>query len=158
MNEVTLPRCHHYRFMSIANWVWGGEKSDVAPEFCLQGINFLTNGACFSGLLVKGIGVAIIAAACLNKAPVMRNIIISKSAAGFTQFSVYSDILVMSNCAFYGLLNRQPFTAYGENVFPVSPVHRNCSAHVEVQGRSSSQDATKDYGSNMLYSLCYWCY
>lgn len=103
--------------MSIANWVWGGEKSEVAPEFCLQGINFLANGACFSGLLVKGIGVAIIAASCLNKAPVMRNIIISKSAAGFTQFSVYSDILVMSNCAFYGLLNRQPFTAFGENVF-----------------------------------------
>jgi mannose-P-dolichol utilization defect protein 1 len=103
--------------MSIANWVWGGEKSEVAPEFCLQGVNFLANGACFSGLLVKGIGVAIIAASCLNKAPVMRNIIISKSAAGFTQFSVYSDILVMSNCAFYGLLNRQPFTAFGENVF-----------------------------------------
>lgn len=103
--------------MPIANWVWGGEKSTVAPEFCLQGINFLSNGACFSGLLVKGIGVAIIAAACLNKAPVMANIINSQSAAGFTQFSVYSEILVVSNCAFYGLLNRQPFTAFGENVF-----------------------------------------
>lgn len=100
----------------LANWVWGGEKSEVAPEFCLQDIHFLTNGACFSRLLVKGVGVAIIAAACLNKAPVMRNIINSKSAAGFTQFSVYSDILVVSNCAFYGLLNSQPFTAFGENI------------------------------------------
>lgn len=102
--------------MPLADWVWGGEMSEVSPEFCLQGIHFLMNEACLSGLLVKGIGVAIIAAACLNKAPVMRNIIKSKSAAGFTQFSVYSDIIVVSNCAFYGLLNRQPFTAFGENV------------------------------------------
>jgi mannose-P-dolichol utilization defect protein 1 len=102
--------------VSLANWVWGGEKSEVAPEFCLNDFNFLFNGACFSGLLVKGIGIAIIAAACLNKAPVMLNIINSKSAAGFTQFSVYSDALVVSNCAFYGLLNGQPITAFGENV------------------------------------------
>lgn len=102
--------------MPLANFVWGGDKSEVSPEFCLESVNFIMDGSCFSRLLVKGIGIAIIAAACLNKAPVMRNIINSKSAAGFTQFSVYSDILVVSNCAFYGLLNRQPFTAFGENV------------------------------------------
>lgn len=101
---------------SFADWVWGGEKSEVSPEFCLNDFNFLLNGSCFSGLFVKGIGIAIIVAACLNKAPVMRNIINSKSAAGFTQFSVYSDVLVLSNCAFYGILNRQPITAFGENV------------------------------------------
>ena len=102
--------------VSFANWVWGNDKSDeVSPEICLQDIPFLSGG-CLSGLLVKGIGLAIIAAACLNKAPVMMNIIKSKSAAGFTQSAVYSDILVVSNCAFYGFLNRQPITAYGENV------------------------------------------
>jgi len=102
--------------MPLAEWIWGGDKSEVSPEFCLHDFHFLMNGSCFSGLFVKSIGVAIILAACLNKAPVMMNIINSKSAAGFTQFTVYSDVLVVSNCAFYGLLNRQPITAFGENV------------------------------------------
>lgn len=101
--------------LPLADWIWGG-KSEVSPEFCLEDMHFLMNGKCFSGLLVKGIGIAIIAAACLNKAPVMMNIYNSNSAAGFTQFSVYSDVLVVSNCAFYGFLNSQPITAYGENV------------------------------------------
>lgn len=103
--------------VAFADWVWGGEASSdvVSPEVCLQHIPLLTGG-CFTGLLVKGIGVAIIVLAFLNKAPVIRNIVKSQSAVGFTQLGVYSDIILVSNCAFYGFFNQQPITAYGENV------------------------------------------
>jgi mannose-P-dolichol utilization defect 1 len=102
--------------VAFADWVWGADPSEeISPDICLRNLPFL-NGGCLSGLLVKGIGIAIIVGACLNKAPVIRNIIKSKSAAGFTLSGIGSDLLVVSNCSFYGILNRQPITAYGENV------------------------------------------
>jgi mannose-P-dolichol utilization defect protein 1 len=102
--------------VTFADWVWGSDASeDASPEICLQNLAFLT-GACLSGLVVKGLGIVIIVGACLNKAPVIMNIINSKSAAGFTLSGIGSDLLVVSNCSFYGILNHQPITAFGENV------------------------------------------
>ena len=102
--------------VALADWVWGTDPSDdISPDICLESLPFLS-GDCFPGLFVKFIGIAIILASCLNKVPVMMNIINSKSAAGITQSGIYSDIIVLSNGSFYGILNGQPFTAFGENV------------------------------------------
>jgi len=102
-------------FRLFADWAWGGEPSDdVSPEICLDSIPFLSR-ACFAGLLVKGVGIMIILGACLNKAPIIRNIIKTHSVAGLSTGAVYGEVIMYSNAAFYGVLRGNPFTAYGEN-------------------------------------------
>jgi hypothetical protein len=104
----------HY-VLSIANNIWGDDTSgDVSGQVCLKRFPFMELG-CWSGLLAKSIGVLIILASCINKAPVIRNMLDSKSAAGLSRFSIYGDVLVSANGAFYGILEGHPFTAFGEN-------------------------------------------
>lgn len=102
--------------MPLAEWVWGADASEnVSPEICLQLVPFLSGG-CFSQLLTKALGVAIILGACLNKAPIMLNMMASSSAAGFSRMGMYSETLVYANGAAYGALEGHPLTAYGENL------------------------------------------
>lgn len=109
--------------LPLAEWVWGADASDdVSPELCLDLIPFLSGG-CFSQLLTKALGVAIIVGACLNKAPIMRNMLHSQSAAGFSRMGMYSETVVYANAAAYGVLEGHPATAYGENL---SLVVQNC--------------------------------
>jgi hypothetical protein len=101
-------------FMSTANWVWV-EDETVSPTFCVENAP-LMNSDCWSRLIVKALGIAIILGACLNKAPVMLNLWNTKSTAGLSSMAVYSETLVYANAASYGMLSGHPFTAYGENL------------------------------------------
>lgn len=98
--------------LDVAQWIWG-EDPEVTPEFCVDHLP-LMNSSCWSRLAVKGIGVAIILGACLNKAPIILNLLSSKSAAGLSLVSAYGETLMYANSAFYGFLSGHPFTAYGE--------------------------------------------
>lgn len=101
-------------FMAVAEWVWSADPSpEVTPESCLSSVPLLSS-QCFSRLLVKAVGIAIILGACLNKAPLFVNVLKSKSVAGLSTAAVYGEVLLYSNAAFYGVLRGNPFTAWGE--------------------------------------------
>ena len=95
--------------VALAIWLWGEDQT------CLDAFPFMPMD-CWSALAAKGIGIAIILASCLNKAPIMRNILAARSVEGLSRFSFYGDALVYANGSFYGLLEGHPFTAFGENV------------------------------------------
>ena len=59
-------------------------------------------------------GIAIIAGACLNKAPLIYNILQSQSTKGLSGGALYGELLVVANSSMYGILQAYPFTAYGE--------------------------------------------
>lgn len=91
----------------------GGDSGDISPELCLDTFPLLT-GACFGSLLIKGIGIGIILGACLNKAPLFMNVLQTGSVEGLSTGAIYGEAIMYSNSAFYGILRRNPFTAYGE--------------------------------------------
>lgn len=99
--------------MAVADWIWG-EDPLVTPAFCVERIPVMSS-ECWSRLIVVGLGVAIILGACLNKAPIMINILNAKSTSGLSATAIYGETLVYANCAFYGMLSGHPFTAFGEN-------------------------------------------
>ena len=111
----------------FATWVWGsGTKGDgeddgtasdedFSAEICLSQVPFLSV-PCLTQLLSKGLGLAIIAGSCLNKIPIMVNMMKSQSAAGISRNSLYGEAIVYANGAMYGYLYGYPFTSYGENV------------------------------------------
>ena len=102
--------------LPLAEWVWGGDASEsVSPELCLDLFPFFNRG-CLSQLITKALGIAIILGACLNKAPIMMNMLKSESAAGFSRMGMYSETLVYANAASYAFLEGHPLTAYGENL------------------------------------------
>jgi mannose-P-dolichol utilization defect 1 len=113
--------------MPLAEWIWGGggdvdvadgdddkSKLEFSPKICLSQVPFLSM-ACFKQLISKGLGVAIIAGSCLNKVPIMINMMQSQSAAGISRNSLYGEAVVYANGAMYGYLYQYPFTSYGEN-------------------------------------------
>jgi mannose-P-dolichol utilization defect protein 1 len=102
--------------MAVAEWVWlDDDAADVSPEMCMSGLPLMNTG-CWSRLAVKGLGIAIIVGACLNKAPMIYNIWSSQSTTGLSAGALYGDLLVVANSAFYGYLLGYPFTAYGETL------------------------------------------
>eukprot|EP00978_Attheya_sp_CCMP212_P047035 scaffold421190_cov50-Attheya_sp.AAC.4 len=110
MNLMDIPFV-----VALGEWVWGGDPSpEVSAEICLDILPFLSSG-CISRLMVKGIGIAIILGASLNKAPVFFNVLSTKSVAGLSISSVYAETIMYANAAFYGMLMEYPFTAYAEN-------------------------------------------
>ena len=107
--------------LPLAEWVWGADTStQVSPDICLDHIPFglgeFIGGGCLSQLITKGLGVAIILGSCLNKTPIMANMMASKSSAGFSRIAMYSESFVYANGAAYGILESHPLTAYGENL------------------------------------------
>jgi len=100
----------------LANYIWANEAADdVSPDVCLSTAPMMTQ-ACWTRLVVKGLGIAIILGAFLNKAPVIANIMSSKSVAGLSKTGIYGDVLMCANTAIYSFLRGFPITAYGENV------------------------------------------
>ncbi|GAX29204.1 mannose-P-dolichol utilization defect 1 [Fistulifera solaris] len=100
--------------MYVAALIWG-EDENVTEEICVEDFPFMTS-ACWSTFVAKSLGVAIIAGAFLNKAPVIVNLIDTESTEGLSRGSVYADVLVYANGFAYGFLEGHPVTAYGENV------------------------------------------
>lgn len=102
---------------SLADYIWGGDETSdfFSPDICLSAVPFMNQG-CWTRLIVKGLGIAIILGAFLNKAPVILNIMSSKSVAGLSKTGVYGDVLLCSNTAIYSFLKGFPITAYGENI------------------------------------------
>jgi mannose-P-dolichol utilization defect protein 1 len=102
--------------LPLAKWIWGGAVTEeVSPEICVEQIPFISSG-CFTPLLTKALGVVVILGSCLNKIPIMLNMMKTQSAAGISRNSLYGEALVYGSCALYGFLSGHPFTAYGENV------------------------------------------
>jgi mannose-P-dolichol utilization defect 1 len=98
--------------MSMASWIWG-EDPAVTPDLCIE-LAPTMSSACWSALVVKGIGIAIIVGACMNKAPIILNILKSKSTEGLSRGSIYGEQILYMNAFFYGMLEGHPITAYGE--------------------------------------------
>ncbi|KAL7521857.1 hypothetical protein ACHAWX_006545, partial [Stephanocyclus meneghinianus] len=100
----------------IAQWAWSTDPSpQVSPQICLDSLPLLT-APCLSRLLAKAIGIGIICMSCVNKAPVISNILASRSAAGLSVTAACGEVILYSNAAFYNLLGGNPFTAYGETM------------------------------------------
>ena len=100
--------------LSLATWAWGADpSSDVDPTICLDSIPFLSM-PCLSRLFAKAIGIGIIVSSCINKAPIIKNILDSKSVAGLSVSGSYGEVILYGNAAFYNILRGNPFTAYGE--------------------------------------------
>ena len=97
---VEIPLVQH-----LAECIWGG-----GATACLAEVPF-PRGDCFSQLVTKAFGVAIIALSMVNKTPIMRNMIKSQSAAGISRNSLYGDSILYANCALYGLLSGHPLTS-----------------------------------------------
>lgn len=103
----------------VAAFIWQDDPSpEVSPEVCLDMIMAFSipSTPCLSRLFAKLFGLAIMAGACLNKAPILFNILNSGSAVGFKTNAVYSELIMYCNAALYGLLRGNPFTAYGETM------------------------------------------
>lgn len=103
----------------LATWAWGNDinvDSGISADFCLENIFPIPPTPCIIALVMKTLGICIILGACLNKAPVINNILRNKSVAGMSISSVYSETIMYANSAFYSVLNRNPFTAYGETL------------------------------------------
>lgn len=99
----------------FAQWAWADnlDPSMISPEICLQ--HSIPSVPCLTTVVSKGIGLVIITAACLNKAPLLRNILVNQSVAGISIASIYCEILMYGNSALYSILRRNPFTSWGEN-------------------------------------------
>lgn len=96
---------------SFATWAWGSDRTN-----CLESLPLLTR-PCLGRLIAKGIGICIILASCVNKAPVIRNLIKSgSSVTGLSLMAMYGEIILYSNAAFYNVLRDNPFSAYGETL------------------------------------------
>ena len=94
----------------LATWIWESDingKNDISTEFHFENI---------FPLAMKMLGVYIILSACLNKAPLIINIVSNKSVGGMSVGSVYSETIMYSNSALYSILRGFPFTLYGETV------------------------------------------
>jgi hypothetical protein len=89
----------------LAEWIWG-----IDATKCLSEVPFISS-SCFSQLLTKAVGVAIIFGSMLNKVPIMRNMINSQSAEGMSRNSLYGELIVYANVAMYSHLLGHPFTA-----------------------------------------------
>jgi hypothetical protein len=63
------------------------DDDDISPEACLSQLPLL-GMPCFSQLLTKALGVAIILGSMLNKVPIMINMLRAQSAAGISRNSL----------------------------------------------------------------------
>lgn len=102
----------------MAEWAWGraSDESDISAEFCLENFFPVPPVPCIFALAMKALGIAIIIGACLNKAPLILNIVNNKSVAGMTPSAIYGETIMYANSALYSVLRGNPFTAYGENL------------------------------------------
>mmetsp|Transcript_30102 Transcript_30102/g.36774 ORF Transcript_30102/g.36774 Transcript_30102/m.36774 type:complete len:259 (+) Transcript_30102:144-920(+) len=107
---------HNVLLEKLAQWAWGGSTPtpEITPAYCLSTLPLLPI-PCLSPLITKLIGIAIIIGATLNKAPVVFNVLSTHSVTGLAVGSVYGEVIMYSNSAFYGILQNNPFTAWGEN-------------------------------------------
>lgn len=94
---------------SMAQQIWGETNAST----CLAQFPILPF-ECIRPLVIKALGVFVIVASCLNKAPLFINILKNKSVAGMSPQAVYSESIMYANAAFYSIRRGNPFTAYGE--------------------------------------------
>ena len=122
-NRMMSALVKNAHVISLANWTWGGGPSDsstsnstmvvINPTLCLESLPFLPS-SCLSPLIAKVVGMCIVLASCVNKAPVINNIIKSNSVSGLSSTSIYGEIILYSNASLYNILRGNPFSAYGE--------------------------------------------
>ena len=89
--------------------------AQAAAEQCLEAVPLMPGG-CWSRLIAKGLGLAIIVGACISKTPMMLNLWNSQSAAGLSKQSLYGEVVLVANSAAYGMLQGHAFTAYGDKI------------------------------------------
>jgi mannose-P-dolichol utilization defect 1 len=118
--------------MGLGAWIWGDASASCKSNLLSSLTGWLlrqtttTTGSdddrqvvaveCWNKLLAKVLGLAIISGACLNKVPVIRNLLKARSSAGFTRPAVLMDVVMVVNSSLYGYLHGYPWTAYGENL------------------------------------------
>ncbi|KAL7570201.1 hypothetical protein ACA910_020630 [Epithemia clementina (nom. ined.)] len=115
MNLLDIPM-----FRVFATWIWADDPDPtVSPEACLGGSGIPLihmPGACWGRLVAKGLGIAIILGACISKAPMIWNMMESKSSKGLSKQGLYAEVVLIANMTAYGMLEGHPFTSYGEVV------------------------------------------
>lgn len=94
---------------SLAQSIW----SESEAAICLDQFPLLSL-SCIRPIIIKALGLLVIVASCLNKAPLFLNIARNKSVAGMSPQAVYSESVMYANAAFYSIRRGNPFTAYGE--------------------------------------------
>lgn len=139
----------------VAEFLWGSSSSDfVSPSICVSKFPFLTSD-CLSTAATKCVGIAIISAAFLNKAPIFRNIFTNKSVVGLSTSAIYGEVIMYSNGALYGVLTKAPFTAYGETLCVASQTI--CLAlllwHYNKASTTSKASAVGFYVAYLLLSI-----
>jgi hypothetical protein len=135
--------------ITIGNYIWGISTDDMITAETTSGAICLADfpshlvslplSPCLTTLLAKLLGFVIIVGACLNKAPIIRNVLHSKSVAGLSLRAMYGEVLMYGNSALYGYLQQAPFTAYGENLM----VTLQCVVLVWLVWGYMDQDGTK---------------
>jgi mannose-P-dolichol utilization defect 1 len=117
--------------MGLEEWIWGDVSASCTSNMLAPLLGGLiwkaattagsdelpVDGAeCWNKLLAKVLGLAIITGACLNKIPVIRNLLRAQSSAGFARSAVLVDLVMVVNSSLYGYMHGYPWTAYGENI------------------------------------------
>lgn len=103
----------------LAEWAWQsdeGNEGGISAEFCVDNFFPFPPVPCLVALIMKALGILIIAGACLNKAPVILNIMKNKSVGGMSASAAYGETVMYANSAFYSVLQGNPFTTYGETL------------------------------------------
>ena len=76
-----------------------------------------SNSACVSYLISKTLGVLILAGSVLLKLPQIINIYGTKDVEGLSPISFYTEVPLVITNVVYNVLQGNPFSSYGENVF-----------------------------------------
>ena len=67
-------------------------------------------------VVAKALGYAIVLGSLTLKVPQIYNIVSSKRADGISPFSFYVEVYVMITSVAYNILQKNPFSSYGDNV------------------------------------------
>jgi hypothetical protein len=96
--------------MKLAVWVWGNGQegiliddnnknigtiiklSSASAKICINEFPYMLT-ECWTQVIAKGLGIAVIGGSFLNRAPIIHNIITSKSTEGLSRTSIYGDIV-----------------------------------------------------------------
>ena len=76
-----------------------------------------SNTSCITLMISKGLGVLILAGSVLLKLPQIINIYGTKDVEGLNPTSFYTEVPLVITNVVYNVLQKNPFSSYGENVF-----------------------------------------
>jgi uncharacterized protein with PQ loop repeat len=92
------------------------EEFNVCFQTLFVKLNF-SDSTCIALFISKALGILILAGSVLLKLPQIINIYGTKDVEGLSAFSFYTDVPLVITNVVYNVLQGNPFSSYGENVF-----------------------------------------